>query len=511
MGRCLIRQASRLATAVLVLSALTARAETVSLQLKKIEGNLDRMRAPAGDQMFRGLYPQQFFRQTGLEQPFRQEQDHEAEFAQVITKEPPAYKSKQPFRAVAKLGTQRFGFVLDSDQPAEEPKPPAADEEPLLPADAADQLPSSPRYNRLLFDLNANGDLTDETAIEALPQVGMGYPRSYTPFSFPRVDLTLDVGGTPVDFAFAISGYSNAQYLTEQQLYQYTNVSLNSAAYREGELTLDGRKLKIVVTDFNSNGRFDDVSVIDANVQGAGGTLYPQYGDMIFIDPDAESGGYRFGYDPTAGDAQHPLAKLLCLGDRFYDLHITPAGDTLTLTPSPTAIGHVSNANQGYRALVYNDQMLLKVQGNAEGRAPLPVGSWRLLSYTLDRTGSETDTPQAGAEPSLFQALANAVLPGSRMQGPQLTLISARAKGDYPAFTVREGESAEMLFGPPYKPVVSGNFVQGGMLSLGMDIVGAGGEVCDNLLVNGGRPGKPSFTITTPDGETVAQGSFEYG
>jgi hypothetical protein len=46
---------------------------------------------------------------------------------------------------------------------------------------------------------------------------------------------------------------------------------------------------------------------------------------------------------------------------------------------------------------------------------------------------------------------------------------------------------------------------------LALSLVGADGEVCSDLRVNGGRPGKPEFTISTPDGEEVASGSFEYG
>jgi hypothetical protein len=44
-----------------------------------------------------------------------------------------------------------------------------------------------------------------------------------------------------------------------------------------------------------------------------------------------------------------------------------------------------------------------------------------------------------------------------------------------------------------------------------MSLVGIGGEVCSNLIVDGGRPGKPAFTITDPDGKVVERGTFEYG
>ena len=44
-----------------------------------------------------------------------------------------------------------------------------------------------------------------------------------------------------------------------------------------------------------------------------------------------------------------------------------------------------------------------------------------------------------------------------------------------------------------------------------MSLVGSAGEICTNLIVNGGRPGKPKFTISTEKGEEVDTGNFEYG
>lgn len=500
-----------------VASAVPASAETCALQLKRIETATGRTTGPPSAFMFRSVYPQRFYRQIGVKLPTRPGQSDEEEFAKVVTKEPASYNSPSPFRAVAKLGTQQFGFVLDSRQVEEQPDAAAGASKPAARPAGAKVAPRPLTYDRLLFDLNGNGDLTDDPVIERPPQAAGADPFSsvYANFSFPRVDLTIDVDGTKVEYAFVLSGYSQSRYLNESQLYQYAYVSLNAAAYREGEITLDGQPVQIVVTDYNSNGRFDDLSVIDDSVMGTEGTVYPRQGDMIYVDPHKATAASLSSYDPTASDSQHYLSQVLNVGGRFYDVQITPAGDRLTLQPSSLAAGHVRNANRGYRALVYGDQGLLKISGDAEGRALLPAGSWKLLMYTIDQSErGEAAKPAEAAEakPSLLDTLAGALL-GSRPQParPRYTMVSARAKRDYPAVEVRAGETAELPFGPPYKPQVTAAMQSAEQVSLGMSLVGIGGEICSNLIVDGGRPAKPAFTITDPDGKVVERGTFEYG
>ena len=42
------------------------------------------------------------------------QQEGTPEFSKVISKEPSTYNSQHPFRGVAKLGSQYFGFVFDT-------------------------------------------------------------------------------------------------------------------------------------------------------------------------------------------------------------------------------------------------------------------------------------------------------------------------------------------------------------------------------------------------------------
>ncbi len=104
---------------------------------------------------------------------------------------------------------------------------------------------------------------------------------------------------------------------------------------------------------------------------------------------------------------------------------------------------------------------------------------------------------------------------------PRYSLVSAQGTTAYKAVMVRGGKTVELPFGPPYKPLVTGCPSLGStkkfgpnvtkQMALQMSLIGSAGEVCTNLVVDGGRPPKPDFTITDPKGHVVEQDSFEYG
>lgn len=79
------------------------------------------------------------------------------------------------------------------------------------------------------------------------------------------------------------------------------------------------------------------------------------------------------------------------------------------------------------------------------------------------------------------------------------------------AVAVRKGQTAVLPFGPSYRPQVTASGRGGENVSLEMSLVGSAGERCTNLIVDGGRPPSPTFTITSSKGEEVASGLFKYG
>jgi len=486
----------------------TAQAETARLELKQLAD-------PAGTFRFDRYAIYRMVNHQGLHR-LRDNEDSsqrmDKEFAQVVRKEPEKYLCDFPFRGVVKLGSQRFGFVLDSNRLAR-------------------------GYHRLHFDLNGNGDLTDDQVIEA-HRGGTVVGGDYASREFPRVDVVIDVDGTKMEYSFFVSVYSYG--IEAGKAPRQANVSFAAATYREGQITLDGKSHHLVLLDFNSTGRFDDVFTVDRKHSFLDGQIYPTYGDVLLIDPDTKSPA--FGYGLTDRKERVPVSKLVCIDGKYYELKISPTGEELTVVPYQGALAAAVNMNCGqYDAVIYGDGGVLKISGEKNKPGMLPVGEWRLLGYqasparspetrpagTEDPASKPADPPKPHRRSLLARAIRSWLGSGNdeadedeeedeeaqaiSLRGRQ-TLASGVGTKDAPPFKVEAGRTAVMKFGPPYKPVVKTQYWGSpSEVYLTLAITGAGGEILDDLLVNGNRPNAPSFQIIAPDGEIILRGKFEFG
>lgn len=485
-----------ISVASLLVLATSAGAETCKLEIKRIEPTATQTSSGVTpvELWFRSTRPQSFFKQTsGREGMIRgPERPGVPEFSQVIKEEPSQYNAERVVRCVAELGSQYFGFVLDTSKKE----------------DAKDDQEKATAYDRLYFDLNHNGDLTDDQVIEVegAPQRSSSYARC----SFPAVDLAIEANGKKIEYAFRMSVYSRAS-----SRYSYANVSLSAAAYREGEMEINGNTYRVVLVDFNSNGRFDDRSEVHEPAgSSSDAPVYTRNGDMLYlIDPEAERPQGRVSaHSPSSNPCLHYVSKLVNLDGSFFNLEITPSGDELTLEPSSLAVGYVSNPSDGYQVIVYGEQGFLNITGDESGKARLPVGSWKLASYTIEK--AETEESEEAENGSLLDSFKRALFGDARSmpQRRRYSWVSARGNQNYQAVVVKERETVELPFGEPYRPMVSVAGRRGQReVSLSLALVGQGGERCSGMYVDGNRPGKPRFTITTADGEVVDSGNFEYG
>jgi hypothetical protein len=516
---------------ILVVAALwavgtIALAETCTMELKRVGTGP----GIAGTPWFTSTSSQGVSMQFGSNAYRRPDADKE--FRDIVKKEPEKYVSKEPFKGVVKFGSGKFAFVLD-----------AKDEK-------------SKGYDRLYFDINGNGDLTDDKPIDAVttPGLQMGGPENYANHSFPRVDLTIPVDGKTMEYSFTVNVYSYGG--SGVNAFRYASASFRAAAYRQGEITIDGKKHQVVLLDNNGNGRFDDEIKIPGNIRYSGGGIYAEMGDMVVLDPDQPARPPATPWAARAGDERRQyVSKLAKIGEKYYDVKVSATGDELTLTPSTLKLGFITNPNGPYTGMIYGDHGFLPIRGEPGKPVAVPEGQWKLLSCNIEITGwkpppkppkeaEKKDAQQNGAgakkasTKGLLESITKALLGSSSMPsssepryGPAGTCsVDAHGTEKCLAVTVRPGETVTLPFGPPYKPVVEA-FIARGVVSgtmggglaklvpasdsveaqLSMSLVGSGGESVSNLVVDGLRPTKPEFTITDPKGEVVQKGSFEYG
>ncbi len=517
---------------VLVLTA-TAGGESCSLELKKVDDS------SRGGYIYRAASSQSVHRSFGTGGWVSDEES--AKFKRIVKKEPDSYRAEQPIRGVVTFGTLTFGFVLDtsveSKKPAEAEKKDAsrektgqgeqekaAEPEPSdgllsaisrwLTGDTKEPKKAQPKglafrpvpYDRLYFDFDRDGDLTDEKVIEASSSSNANN-NTYFSTSFPRLDVPIEVDSEKLDYACSlrVTAYGTNDY-------GYVNSSFSSAAYREGEITLGGKKHRLLLIDFNGNGRYDDRGKFDRSVHMSDNQVYASRGDLLYVDPDLEATS-RNPYDVTSAEDLYEVSRLVLVDGQFHELTVSPSGSKLTLEPSKVPVGHVTNPVGAFSALVYGEPGVIKIRSDDSGKALVPAGSWKLKNYTLDRTGFEPAKKAAPqAEPSVLDVLAEALGPTFDARAPGSTVVAANATMDYQAVDVQEGQATELAFGPPYRPMVSVQYRQSAnQVSLGMSLVGSAGEICTSMRVNGTQPAKPKFTVTDPAGKTVVEGEFEYG
>ncbi|MGA2258624.1 MAG: hypothetical protein ABSG53_28495 [Thermoguttaceae bacterium] len=418
----------------------------------------------------------------------------EGNFREVVKKEPAKYVAERPLRGVAKLGSKQFGFVLDHKDK------------------------KSAAYDRLYFDLNGNGDLTDDKPIDALP--GKGWTASSEMFeksAFPRMVLPVDVEGRKVDYPLSLV----RDYLHRPN-YESVSMYLTVDAYRRGEINIDGEKHTIAVLDWNSNGRFDDVLSLPKNPHGTDERLFAVCGDMLLIDPE-KLANEDLSWSRPSGEHRQFLGKLAVFGGKCFQVKVSPLGDELTWTPAPVPCGQVASPYVPCHVDLISELGWLDLKFEKSKPAAVPAGQWRLLSYSIpiekwmppeknDKIAAETSRSWSSMlKEAIVGSTSQSPAPPAPLRGPaKLSKISADGAINSTPVTVEAGRTTILKFGPPYKPVVTIERWQD-TTYLVLRLQGSNREIVDGLTVNGREPDKPRFTITDPKGKVVAQGDFEYG
>ena len=357
-------------------------------------------------------------------------------------------------------------------------------------------------YNRLYFDSNGNGDLTDDAVVDGDFGTPAGAQSEAVQADFPPVDATVTVGGKSLPYSFTIS----VQYLyfgdygrpdkelKQEHIDQNFTLTLFGNCFYSGKFQLDGQSYRVALGDGNVNGRFnDDISL--STVYLCSQPVLAPTGDLFYLTTGSEPG---FRDTQISGD-------MLLLNGKLFDVSISAAEGKLTLTPTSEKLLPLKLSMATERMTMCTEDASHCVMAYGPGtKIMVPEGTYRLLDYTALRKDEQGDEWS----------------------------ISGMAAVEGPTVAVEEGKDAILALGEPYMPTVSvseGNLqsVRAGAATaaqLQFSITGSGKEVVTDLeRVSGNRtrislssnepnrPKEPAYRIVKADGEVVTQGDFEYG
>lgn len=356
-------------------------------------------------------------------------------------------------------------------------------------------------YDTLYFDNNGNRDLTDDTSYT-------GVLNGKTEVRFSGIDTTVESQGKTLPYSFGMMMYNTGSAPAGSALGEYPRfyygLLMPNAAYR-GQFEFEGQRYQIALSDYNCNGCFGDT--------------FDKVGDR---GPQRYfSGDYLYMTKGKWSDVEDSLilGDVLVLGGKPLAVKVDIPANKMTLTPIEAKLATLKPSTSfGVLQLYAEDTSHSVAVPFACEQMQLPEGEYRIHSYSMSRSDEKGGMWKLDASES-----------------PDMTGVKLEA-----------GKSAELKFGEPYKPQVTGNiygsslvepsqqsrgwyeFWKGNSSSnvsvqLSLELRGAANERISGIRLTTGTaacevskrtpmyPKEPSYKLVTADGEVAAQGNFEYG
>lgn len=218
---------------------------------------------------------------------------------------------------------------------------------------AMDRSSENGPWDLLYIDSNTNGRLDDETAIAAHRTSG-----SYAYFGPVKVVFEIEDGPVSYHLNFRVRRNNN-----QADVYAY------SGGWYEGEITVDGQKQHCTLIDYNANGTFNDASPD------------PEKCDRIRI---GKKGTRESGY----------VGKYIEVDQSLYQLDIAQDGAFVKLTKAEdVTFGHV-RVPETIKEFSAGGENGLFTRKPDKGLASLPVGTYRVNSWSIERSDDKGVTWQ---------------------------------------------------------------------------------------------------------------------
>jgi hypothetical protein len=412
-----------------------------------------------------------------------------------ITREPPAV-SKHPLYGQFSDLTNRLCFRIDESKG------------------------DGKSYDRLIADLNQNGDLTDDPVITRVEQPA---PRT-TPdseqsaFGPILVPEGKKIGSWQPIYFVQLNLYNLPIKDRARERSSYLGqLRVRAGWYLETTVAMDGITRKIGLTDGNCNVRPGD-PVLPTIYKNADETnWYFQGGDSFLVDNDG-SGKFQ----SSRGNSESaPFGPVLYLGAKLYKAAVAADSKTLALEPWIEPLAEL--ALQPHGDQVRGIQVAWEtapgqwqlLQPNVEnGKAPVPPGNYRLYTCSLETRTAAGDTLMLGGNKSAprddIRAAAGAPTPFKCGAPLEVKVSSERDTRNMGMVNPASDSFLGRLFGSRDRPETARQ------QRIQAYVIGAGGEQYSwfNLKKADGKtsePARPTYAIAAADGKAVESGNMEFG
>ena len=264
---------------------------------------------------------------------------------------------------------------------------------------------------------------------------------------------------------------------------------------QSGEFELGGEQYRFLIGDGNGNGSFSDLMHLREDMQYSEEYPITPAGDQIYLSRSAK---------PSHTD-RLGLGNLLVVGRHAYDVKVDTAARRLTLAPTEAELVPLKLAAAPERMEMCSRDFEHGVMMIDPGEVvKVPAGEYRMLGYTLRRTGEMDDE----------------------------WILTAGATVKTPFVTLDGDGEAILEFGEPFVPLARVSEYNRKRLeredldevSVDFDVEGRAKELLKSLSRVSGRksafpmsrsktnmPQEPTYTVYKSTGEMAAQGQFEYG
>jgi len=251
-------------------------------------------------------------------------------------------------------------------------------------------------------------------------------------------------------------------------------LTLHTAFYREGRVTLNGSRYKIALVDKDFDGRFNQ-----SFVPPAANRRDPQC-DVLALDLNGDS---KFGYGKPGESEIMPLSTLIRVGGDYYHLGVSEDGRTVEFRQAKPAFGRLDLGGEEVVLGLWSDAAQQRLS-SFRGKLSLPAGRYAIVSLELTKSDS----------------------------GDRWTFDMSKETGQLGDFEIRPGETTSFKIGPPFQVRASmRRFGKAPDVSISFDLEGQAGEQYSAVAKkNDKEVPEPSFKIWDGGGRVVRSGQFAY-